>query len=336
MSSFIITQTPMRITLGGGGTDVLWYSNLRGGSWISGAINKYVLVAVGPADDPNILKLFDGNKYHVSFSLQNLENPIVKHCLQKTKIKKGIQIITISQVQGRSGLGGSGAFEVGLLNALYKFQDKEISPSKLGEYAAFIEINKLKKPVGPQDQYITALGGINYFEIDTKGKVTVEKLNLSKKTIITLEKNLLYFSTGINRDTDSVLGDQKQKIKIRKSKISKNLINAMDKIKEIGQDVKKYLLKDEVDKFGKSLHQHWLIKKSLSDKVSNTQIDNWYNKGIENGALGGKIMGAGGGGWFVFYVNKNQDKFKKKMEKLGLISQDVKFDWEGTKILNGK
>lgn len=331
--AIIITQTPMRVTLAGGGTDVNWYSNLRGGAWISAAITKYVFVFINPADDPNILKIFDGNKYLVTDNLNLLENPIIKFCLQKTGIKNGIQITTISEIPGRSGLGGSGAFEVGLLNALYAFSNKKISPLKLGGFAAEIEIDKLKKPVGPQDQYITALGGIKYFEIDTKGKVSVEQLKLSKKTITTLEKNLLYFSTGINRDTDMVLGDQKKKSEKKDSHVSREVINAMDKIKEIGQEAKQYLLKGKVDEFGASLHKHWLVKKSLSDKVSNPQIDEWYNWGIENGALGGKIMGAGGGGWFVFYVNKHQNKFIRRMLKSGLIPQQVSFDWEGTKLL---
>lgn len=336
MNSIIITQTPMRITLGGGGTDVLWYSKLKGGVWISGAINKYVYILINSNDDLDILKIFDGDKYSVTDSLEKLENPIIKLCLQKTGLKKGIQITTISEVSGRSGLGGSGSFEVGLLNAIYAFKKYKIPTLKLGEYAAFIEINKLKKPVGPQDQYIAALGGINYFEINTKGEVIFERLNLSAKTIYSLEKNLLYFSTGINRDAEAVLGDQKKKSENASHEISAKVINAMDKIKEIGVEVKQYLLNSQVDKFGESMHRHWLIKKTLSDKVTNTQIDKWYEQGIENGALGGKIMGAGGGGWFVFYVNQNHDKFKKKMKNLGLIPQNVRFDWEGTKVLYGR
>ena len=329
----IITQTPMRITLGGGGTDVYWYSKLRKGAWISAAINKYVYIFLNQTDDPNIIKVFDGSQYYIVNDLKQIENPIVQECLEKTDVKRGVQITTISEVSGRSGLGGSGSFEVGLLNVLYTFKSKKVTQLELGEQAAYIEIEKLKKPVGPQDQYITAIGGINYFEIDKKGKVSVEVLKLSKKTIQDLERNIVYFSTGINRDAESVLNDQKKKSE-SSSDVSSKVLDALDKIKDIGQDVKQYLLKGQVDKFGASLHKHWLIKKSLSDKVSNSQIDDWYNHGIKNGALGGKIMGAGGGGWFMFYVNKNHDNFKKKMAKLGLIPQEVNFDWEGTKILN--
>lgn len=331
-SKVFITQTPMRITLGGGGTDVIWYSKKRGGSWISAAINKYVYVFLNKTDDPNILKVFDGNKYYAVDNLKALENPVLEECLKMTDTRKGVQITTISEVIGRSGLGGSGSFEVGLLNALYSYKGKKVSILRLAEQAASIEIEKLKKSVGPQDQYIASIGGINYFEIDTNGKVTFEKLKISEETVKFLEKNLLYFSTGINRDADKVLKDQKRKAE--KSNNSLEVFDSLDKIKDIGYKVKKYLLKGEVDKFGMSLHEHWLVKKSLSGKVSNSEIDNWYEAGIQNGALGGKIMGAGGGGWFVFYVNNNHQTFKNKMQKLGLIPQNVKFDWQGTKLLN--
>lgn len=329
--AFIITQTPMRITLGGGGTDVLWYSKLRGGAWISAAINKYVYIFLNKTDNPNVLKIFDCADYYIVQNINEIKNPIVYECFKLSGIKKGVQVTTISEVSGRSGLGGSGAFEVGLLNGLYLFQKRKVSPITLGKQAADIEIVKLKKSVGPQDQLIAAFGGINYFEIDKKGRVKVEPLKLSKKTIKGLEENLIYFSTGINRDAEAVLGDQKHRVESPNT--SQAVIQSLDKIKELGQRVKKYLLAGDIDKFGKSLHEHWLIKKTLSGKISNTEIDNWYEKGIMYGALGGKIMGAGGGGWFVFYVNKNREKFRVEMKKSGLISQDVKFDFQGTKLL---
>ena len=243
-----------------------------------------------------------------------------------------MQVTTITEVSSRSGLGGSGAFEVGLLNALYTSFNKKVTQLSLGEQAADIEMIKLKKPVGPQDQYIVALGGINYFEIDKKGKVKVEPLKLSDSIIKGLEKNLLYFSTGINRDAEAILGDQKKKVE-SKPDTSIAVLESLDRIKELGQKVKQYLLNGEIDNFGHSLNEHWLIKKTLSGKVSNSQIDDWYSQAMNLGALGGKIMGAGGGGWFVFYVNKNQNQFTNYMQKLGLIPQEVKFDWGGTKLL---
>ena len=264
-------------------------------------------------------------------NISEIKNPIVYECLKLSGVKNGLQITTISEISGRSGLGGSGAFEIGLLNALFTFQKRRIPPLKLGNQAADIEIKKLKKSVGPQDQLIAAIGGMNYFEIDKKGRVKVEPLKLSKPTIKGLETNLLYFSTRINRDAEAVLGDQKKKVEKDPEKSA--VIESLDSIKELGQRVKRYLLNGEINKFGQSLHEHWLIKKTLSGKMSNSKIDYWYEKGIDFGALGGKIMGAGGGGWFVFYVNKHHEGFKNKMNKIGLISQDVKFDFKGTRLL---
>ncbi len=327
----IITQTPMRITLGGGGTDVMWYSKLKGGAWISAAINKYVFIFLNKTEDPMFIKASHGFEAYMGYDYKEMPNPIIKKCLEISGIIHGIEIATAADASARSGLGGSGAFEVGLLNALYTYKRQPISQLQLGQEAAKIEIEDLKRPVGPQDQYIAALGGINYFEMDKKGKITIEPLDLSVHTISKLEANLLFFRTGIQRDASSVLADEKKKIEKKTSQ--EKMIKALDDIKEIGQEAKKYLLKGYVDDFGATLHQHWLIKKRLSHKVSNNQIDEWYNEAMKAGALGGKIMGAGGGGWFVFYVNKNRARFREKMAKIGLDERRVRFDWEGTKVL---
>lgn len=328
----IITQTPMRITLGGGGTDVLWYSKLRGGAWISAGIDKYVYIFLNKTEDQRFIKASHGTEATITFDYHEIPNLIIKECLRITGIHSGIEISTAADASARSGLGGSGAFEVGLLNALYTYKQKSVSQLRLAKEAAHIEIDRLKKPVGPQDQYISALGGINYFEIDRKGRIYVEPLNLSVNTIAELESNLLFFRTGIQREAASVLGDEKAKIESG-SDTKKDMISALDDIKALGQKVKKYLLEDKIDDFGASLHTHWLIKKRLSDKVSNPQIDEWYNEAIKAGALGGKIMGAGGGGWFVFYVNNNKRRFRERMVKIGLEERRVRFDWEGTKVL---
>lgn len=328
----IITQTPMRITLGGGGTDVLWYSRLKGGAWISGAINKYVFAFLNKTEDPRLIKVSHGFEAVMSYDYRDITNPIIKECLQLTHITSGVELSTAADASARSGLGGSAALEVGLLHALHVYKREPVSQVRLAEEACYVEINKLKKPVGPQDQYIAALGGINYFEIDKKGTVLVEHLNLTTHALAKLESNLLYFRTGIQRDAASVLSDQKDQAD-KKDKTSRALIHALDDIKDLGKQAKKYLLNEHIDDFGKTLHEHWLIKKRLSKKVSNQQIDEWYEAGIKAGALGGKIMGAGGGGWFVFYVNKNRARFREKMAQVGLDERRVRFDFEGTKLL---
>lgn len=306
MKHSVETQTPMRMTLAGGGTDVLWYSTLRGGAWISAALDLYVNVEIS------------GKGKGIPTT------PIIEECLKKTRIETPIAITVASDVSAGSGLGGSGAFEVGLLHALYVYKGERVSKIRLAREAADIEIKNLRMPVGPQDQYITALGGIRYFEIDTSGNVSQESLKISPSTIDSLQENLLFFQTGIGHDTASVLGDQKKQ---------SDVIHTLSEIKALGLEVKKWLAQGRVDDVGRSFHTHWLIKRRLSKKVSSSQIDKWYEEGIKAGALGGKIMGAGGGGWFVFYVNRKKDQFRDRMARLGLTERNVGFDWYGTRVV---
>ncbi len=310
----VYSKTPLRITLAGGGTDVLWYSRLCGGAWISTAIDKYVNIYIS-----------DSTKTSNNYST----HPIISQCLKLTNTKRNLEIKFSSDVPPGSGLGGSGAFEVGMLHALYCFQKKSVTQEELAQKAAYIEIRKLKKPVGPQDQYITALGGIKYFEIDKNGRVTHEPLKLKSETISRLEENLLFFSTNIQREAAIVLDDAKKGLldNLKSSKI----ISALNEIKSLGLLAKKYLTLCQLDDFGSTLHQHWLIKKRLSGKISSPKVDEWYNEALKAGAMGGKIMGAGGGGWLVFYVNKNKNRFREKMAKTGLKEHKVKFDWKGTR-----
>ena len=326
----IITETPMRITLAGGGTDVDWYSNLRGGAWISATINRYLIVTLTMTEDPNFIGYSYGQEAMQGESYKDIPNVYVKACMEHAGVTKGVSVSIASEVSGRSGLGGSGALEVGLLNALYCYKGETVSKAQLGEHAFHIERVKLGRDyIGPQDQYIVALGGIQYFERDKKGNVTTEPLPLSMHTISELESNLLYFRTGMYRDAGLALADQKTKAKTSKAK----QVKALDDIKKLGQKAKKYLLAGEIDKFGATFHEHWKIKKTLSDKVSNPQIDAWYDEAMKMGASGGKIMGAGGGGWFVFYVKNDRLAFRKRMKELGLEESKVRFDFGGSKVL---
>lgn len=331
-NSFIITRAPMRVTLGGGGTDVLWYSRLKGGAWISAAIDKYVYVTLSHSENPEEFRIVLPDEILTADSIDGIENQVVRTCFEVSGIKRGVEIYVKSDASGRSGLGGSGALEVALLNALLNLGIRPVSKFRLGQLAASVEIEKLRMPVGPQDQMISALGGIQYFEMDKSGNIKATPLNISEETVANLEENLLYFRTGIQRDTAAVLGDQKQKTEKEESKAE--MISALDDIKELGGMVKTFLEQGKPDDFGQTLHEHWLIKKKLSNKVSNGQIDQWYEAAMNAGALGGKIMGAGGGGWFMFYVNKNKDKFRDSMRKMGLMEQQVVFDWEGAKNMS--
>lgn len=330
----IITQTPMRITLAGGGTDVDWYSTVKGGAWISASINRYLLVTLTMTEDPNFIGYSYGQEASQGDSYKDIPNPYVKACLEHAGVTKGISVSITSEVSGRSGLGGSGALEVGLLNALYTYKGESVSKLLLGKKAFTIERVKLGRDyIGPQDQYIVSIGGINYYERDTKGNISIEPLQLSIHTISELESNLLYFRTGIYRDAGTALADQKNNATSAALQRNSKQFKALDDIKKLGQKAKQYLLDGNVDAFGKTFHEHWTIKKRLSDKISNPQIDKWYDEAMKMGALGGKIMGAGGGGWFVFYVNKDKAAFRKRMTEIGLEERKIRFDFEGTKTL---
>ncbi|MDO8482537.1 MAG: hypothetical protein Q7S86_01810 [bacterium] len=323
----IVTQTPMRITLAGGGTDVDWYSNVHGGAWISASLNRYLIVTLTMTEDPNFIGYAYGQEATQGDSHKDIPNPYVKACLEHAGVTRGVSINITSEVSGRSGLGGSAALEVGLLHALYCHKRQAISQLELAKKAFHLESVKLGRDfIGPQDQYIVALGGFNYFERDTSGRVTVEPLPLSLHTISELESNLLFYRTGIYRDTSVTLEAQKKNATYTQ-------IKALHDIKKLGQKAKKYLLRGDIDSFGATFDEHWRIKKTLSSKVSNPKIDRWYAEAMKAGALGGKIMGAGGGGWFVFYVNKNKSAFRQKMSKIGLEERKVRFDFEGSKVL---
>ncbi len=328
----IITQTPMRITLAGGGTDVEWYSSKKGGAWISATINRYLVVTLTMTEDPDFVGYAYGREATQSNSYKDVPNPYVKACLEHTGIKSGISVSITSEVSGRSGLGGSGALEVGLLNALYTYKGESVSKYLLGKKAFRIEHVKLGRDyIGPQDQFAVAMGGINYYERDKAGNVTVEPVPLSLHAISELESNLLYFRTGIYRDAGTALADQKKRS--TDSKKGAKHYKALDDIKKLGQKAKKFLIDGDIDAFGRTFDQHWKIKKTLSDQVSNPQIDEWYKEAMMAGALGGKIMGAGGGGWFVFYVKDNKAAFRKRMKEIGLEERKIRFDFEGTKTL---
>jgi len=327
----VVTRTPMRITLAGGGTDLLWYAKLRGGAWVSATIDKYVYVFISKFEEKSFLKVSDGETVTITDDYRRIPNSIIRECLDITGVKSGIEIATMSDVSGRSGLGGSGAFEVGLLHALHVYKKESISARQLAEEACEVEIERLGKPVGPQDQYITAYGGFNYFELDRKGKIKVSPLKLSKGTVSQLESNFIFFRTGMTHDTAKIHGEGKKSVD-KKDKDFSRFIKMYDDIKELGKTAKDCLFNGKVDEYGATLHKHWLIK-TRQLAATNLQINEWYKAGIRLGALGGKIMGAGGGGWFVFYVNNNKAFFCEEMKKLGLEEGIVHFEFEGSKVL---
>ncbi|MCK9415337.1 galactokinase [Candidatus Dojkabacteria bacterium] len=326
----IIIRAPFRIPLGGGGTDLPSYYSKYEGSLITATINKYMYVNINEPSVVDKIKISYSKTEIVDLdSIDNIQHDIVRETLKYLNINRPLEIHSMADLSAGTGMGSSSAFTVALLTGLNTFNRRFLSLKEIAEEACKIEMDLCKKPIGKQDQYATTFGGINELNINKKGFVTVIPLKLKQETIYELENRLMVFYTNIDRDTNQIITEQNEKINN-----DIYIINSMHKIKNIGKQIKNTLLNDDIDNFGYLLNEHWLIKKSISNQMSSTNIDNWYNIGIQNGALGGKIMGAGGGGFFLFCVKpENRKKLKLAMENQGLKYMNFKFDFEGVKVL---
>ena len=323
----IVTRTPVRIPLGGGGTDLPSYYTQYGGFLTSAAIDKYIYVTVNKRFEPSFRISY--SQTEICDSADEIAHPIVREAVKLLDIEGGIEITSIADVPSNTGLGTSSAFTVGLLNALHTYKREKLSAKELAEEACYIEIQLLKEPIGKQDQYVAAYGGIISMEIDRLGNVELKPVLLSEDTLDQLESNTLLFYTGIRRNASEVLASQSQAASLDKEKV----IESMHKIKDIGHQIKRAFEAENLAHFGELLDLHWQTKKQLSDKISQTQMDEWYNTARQNGALGGKIMGAGGGGFFMFYCNNDKNGFRKLMGKQGLKEMRFRIDFEGSKVL---
>jgi D-glycero-alpha-D-manno-heptose-7-phosphate kinase len=326
----IISRSPVRITLGGGGTDLPSYYEKYGGALIAATIDKYTFVTAHPRFE-NDIRLKYADLEHVE-KIDEIKHNLFREALKLTKIKPGIELTSLADLPGRSGMGSSGSFTVSLLNVLHAYKKEYVSRKQLAKEACKIEIEILNEPVGKQDQYIAAFGGITQFIFEKDGTVKINPLKLKDEYIDELENNLMIYYTGITRFASKILKSQNEKSK----KNNKKTLDALHEIKDIGLKTKKALEKGDIDKLGEYLDVHWQTKKSLSKNVSNKFIDECYNLAKKNGALGGKIMGAGGGGFYMFYhngTNKEKAEFSKEMNKKGLKKMRYNFDFEGTKII---
>lgn len=324
----IITRTPVRIPLGGGGTDLPSYSSKYGGFIISAAIDKHTFVTVNKRKLDNFIRA-SYSKTEIVGSAEEIEHPLIREALKLTGIDGGVEITSIGDVPGGCGLGTSASFTVGLLNALHTLKRKHVSAQDLAEEACKIEIDILKEPIGKHDQYIAAFGGVTCLDIDRLGHVSVFPARISEDVLEEFERNILLFYTGITRRSSEVLADQNK----ASNENDEGVINKLHHTKEIGWQIKSVLEAGDLRRFGNLLDMHWRIKKQLSGKVSSDRIDRWYKIAKENGALGGKIIGAGGGGFFMFYCEDDRGKLRAAMANEGLIEMRFDFDFEGTKVL---
>jgi D-glycero-alpha-D-manno-heptose-7-phosphate kinase len=323
----IIARSPLRISLGGGGTDVPSYYQDHDGFLLAAAIDRYVYVTVTrPFTQGIYLKYSEIEQVK---NVTEVKHPIMREVLAELKLKTPqIEITTLADIPSGTGLGSSGSFTTALIKALYAHYRKNIHPAQLAALACRIEIENLGEPIGKQDQYIAAYGGITEFNFLKDGSVTSAPLNLSVQTVHDLEDNLLLFFTGISRSAGSILSDQVEKSKIKDSKMVDNLHFT----KDLGYRSKEALLSNETRKFGELMHEHWEHKKSRSSGMTSDFIDNAYNQALSSGAVGGKLVGAGGGGFLMFYAS-DKEMLRSKMMELGLEEVRYKFDFEGTKVI---
>ena len=324
----IITRTPFRFTLGGGGTDLPAYYSQYGGFIFAAGINKYMFINVNRPIVDDLVRV----KYTTSEIVDHtdqLQHNIAKEALKMMEIEKAIEIISIADIPAGTGLGSSSCYAVGLLNALHTMKREYISLQKLAEDACDLEINKLGKPIGKQDQYMAAFSGLTVLDIEKEGTVHVRKANVSSATIDDLNRNMLMFYTRTSRSADEILSEQSKGAK----KDKKNVVDSMHYIKELGYKILDAAESGNITDIGLMFDQHWQYKKRISTKMTNPHFDRIYEIAKENGALGGKISGAGGGGFFLFYVEEKRDKFGEEMKKLGLREMRYRFDFEGTKVL---
>lgn len=323
----IITRSPLRISLGGGGTDVPSYYEEHEGFLLAAAIDKYVYVTVmRPFTEGIFLKYSEIE--HVGEVLQ-VKHPIIREVLAELNLKTPqVEITTLADIPSGTGLGSSGSFTTALIKALFAHYRKNIHPEQLADMACRIEIKKLAEPIGKQDQYIAAYGGITEFHFHKDGSVSSRPLNLSISAVHDLEDNLLLFFTGISRSAGSILKDQVDKSK----KNDKRMLDNLHFTKDLGLRSKAALLQGDTKKFGELMHEHWEHKKSRSSGMTSDFIDLAYKQAIGAGAVGGKLVGAGGGGFLMFYAN-DKEKLRKKMHELGLEEVRFKFDFEGTKVI---
>ena len=323
----IITRSPLRISLGGGGTDLASYYGEHGGFLIAGAIDRYVYVTVIRPFTPGIFLKYSQLE-HVD-QVEEVNHRIVREALKFFDLKTPqIEITTLADIPAGTGLGSSGSFTTALLKALYAHRKRLVHPHELAELACDIEINRLSEPIGKQDQYIAAYGGLTCFTFQKDGRVEAEPLKVSMDTLFDLEDNLLLFFTGFEREAGSILKDQHT----RSLKNDAEMIKNLHFVKELGYRSRECLEKGCTADFGALMHEHWKHKKKRSGSMSNSKIDEWYEHGFKNGANGGKLVGAGGGGFLMFYA-EDRNRLRHAMARAGLEEVRFRFDFEGTKVM---
>jgi D-glycero-alpha-D-manno-heptose-7-phosphate kinase len=323
----IIARSPLRITLGGGGTDLPSYYAAHEGFVIAAAIDKFVYVTITRPFRPGIYLKYSESE-HVE-QVAQVRHPIMREALGLLNLRTPqIEITTLADIPAGTGLGSSGSFTTALLRALHAYRHEAAENRDLAELACEIEINRLKKPVGKQDQYIAAYGGLSCMTFHRDHRVSVAPLRLARSTLLELEDNLLLFFTGFTRAAGDILQDQQQRSQARDAAMLANL----DYVKKMAYRSREALELGDLPSFATLLHEHWEHKKRRSEGISNPNIDKWYTLAMSNGAIGGKLVGAGGGGFLMFYA-ANRNRLRQTMAEAGLEEVRFRFEFEGTKVV---
>jgi D-glycero-alpha-D-manno-heptose-7-phosphate kinase len=321
----IITRSPLRITLGGGGTDLPSYYEKFGGFLISATINKYVYITLHENFAPGLIVKY--SRMESVDDASKIEHPIIRNAFQFVGLDgKGLELSSMADIPAGTGLGSSSSFTTALLKALHVYKKNIVNAKELAEQACHIELDLLKEPIGKQDQFISAYGGITQFTFNKDGSVETSPLRISEETFDRLTDNLLLFFTGYSRSASNILKEQDQKSKQNDDEMNNNL----HFVKELGYKSKKLLEDGDLVEFAKLMDVHWQNKKKRSNNMSNAHINEWYDLAIKNGAIGGKLIGAGGGGFLMFYA-EDKVNLRKTMRSLGLKEVRFSFDFEGTK-----
>ena len=323
----IITRSPLRISLGGGGTDLPSYYREHGGFLIAAAIDKYVYLTVHQTFVPFLIIKY--SKLERVEAVDAIEHPIIREALKLLKVPpQFLELTSMADIPAGTGLGSSGSFTTALLKALHAHQKSLIHQRELAEQACHLELDILQEPIGKQDQYIAAYGGLTCFEFCKDGRVSAQPLKVSEETLFNLEDNLLLFFTGYSRSASSILKEQDSRSKVNDTDMIENL----HRVKELGLESKQALEAGDLHEFGRLMDVHWQNKKKRSGGMSNDQINQWYDGALANGAIGGKLIGAGGGGFLMFYA-EDKSRLRHAMRQAGLKEVRFRFDFEGTKTV---
>jgi D-glycero-alpha-D-manno-heptose-7-phosphate kinase len=322
----IITRSPLRIPLGGGGTDLPSYYREHGGFVLAGAIDRHVYIILHEPFDSRIILKY--SMLEIANTPAEIAHPIIRAALELTEVTDRIEIASMSDIPAGAGMGSSGSFTVALLRALHALQNENISTRCLAEQACHIELNLLREPIGKQDQYAAAFGGLNAFTFHQDGRVDVEPLQISREILFNLEDSLSLFFTGFTRQASNILREQH----VKSISGDKEMVSNLHFVKQLGYESKNALESGDMRRFGEIMHVHWEHKKARSGAMTNACIDRYYEIARNNGAWGGKLVGAGGGGFLVF-CGEDKTRLRRALTEAGLRELRLRFEFEGTKVV---